>query len=161
MRHSTDAHAEQLLLLANELASVGTPPFAAMVVYRQDVVAKGLNGVVEASDPAAHAEVLVIREACKVLDRLDLAQCEILTSVEPSLMCTGALLWTRPDAVRFGAAREEVREFGFHDGTDPNIGRQLLRRAGVATSRIEDADFLHPFSVWKNHPARRTYADSV
>ena len=68
-------------------------------------------------------------------------------------------MWTRPNGVAFGAVREEIKSFGFDDGADPSIGRDLLRVAGVEVRRIEGYDFVRPFQLWNQHPARRSYFD--
>src|ERR1700683_5207997 len=78
-------------------------PFGAIVVKDGRIIATGTNLVTFSNDPTAHAEVIAIREACRVLGAFQLAGCEIYTSCEPCPMCLGAIYWARPDRVYFAA----------------------------------------------------------
>src|SRR5262245_57187510 len=68
-------------------------PFAALVVKEGKIIATGTNLVTTTFDPTAHAEVVAIREACRVLSQFQLTRCEIYTSCEPCPMCMGAIYW--------------------------------------------------------------------
>ena len=80
-------------------------PFGAVVVREGRVVARAWNRVIRDQDPTAHAEVNAIREACRVLERFHLEDCELYTSCEPCPMCLGAIAWSRIPRVIFGASR--------------------------------------------------------
>jgi guanine deaminase len=90
-------------------------PFGAIVVKDGRVIARGANRVTSSNDPTAHAEVVAIREACRVLGTFQLTGCTIYASCEPCPMCLGALFWARPDAVYFANTQSEAAEFGFDD----------------------------------------------
>src|SRR6267143_1099675 len=76
-------------------------PFAALVVK------DGIVIVTRANDPTAHAEIVAIREACRVLGDFQLSGCEVYTSCEPCPMCLGAIYWARPERVFFAATHRE------------------------------------------------------
>ena len=76
-------------------------PFAALVVKDGVAIATGTNQVTRANDPTAHAEIVAIREACRLLGDFQLTGCEIYSSCEPCPMCLGAIYWARPAAVYF------------------------------------------------------------
>jgi tRNA(Arg) A34 adenosine deaminase TadA len=90
-------------------------PFGAVIVKDGHIVAKGHNQVTSSNDPTAHAEVVVIREACKTLNTFQLNGCELYTSCEPCPMCLGAIYWSRLDRVYFGNTKVDAAEIGFDD----------------------------------------------
>lgn len=90
-------------------------PFGAVVVYNGTIVASVGNCVTSTNDPTAHAEVVAIREACKVLETFDLSGCEIYASCEPCPMCLGAIMWARIDKLYYAADRNDASRAGFDD----------------------------------------------
>ena len=90
-------------------------PFAAVVVRNGELIAEGTNRVLEDKDPTAHAEVVAIRNACKVLGDFQLDDCILISSCEPCPMCLGAIFWARPKIVYFCNDRIEAAEIGFDD----------------------------------------------
>ena len=65
-------------------------PFGAVIVKGGQIIAQGTNRVTFTNDPTAHAEVVAIREACRVLGDFQLAGCDLYTTCEPCPMCLGA-----------------------------------------------------------------------
>lgn len=90
-------------------------PFGAVVVKEGKIIARGHNKVVSSHDPTAHAEIVAIREAAKVLMRFDLSDCELYTTCEPCPMCYSAIHWARIGRVIYGATRSDAAEIGFDD----------------------------------------------
>ncbi len=90
-------------------------PFGAIVVKNGEIIAEGFNKVTSSNDPTAHAEVVAIREACKMLNSFQLEDCIIYTSCEPCPMCLGAIYWARPKAVYYACTKEDAAEIGFDD----------------------------------------------
>src|SRR5829696_10100751 len=86
---------------------VGEVPVGAVIVRDapggRQVVATGYNRPVTASDPTAHAEIVALRHAAKLLGNYRLPECEIFVSLEPCAMCAMALLHARVKRVVFGA----------------------------------------------------------
>jgi guanine deaminase len=99
-------------------------PFAAVVVKNGRIIAEGTNRVTSANDPTAHAEIVAIREACRVVGSFQLSDCEIYTSCEPCPMCVGAIYWARPAKVYFANTAEDAAAIGFDDAL---ISSELLR----------------------------------
>ena len=69
----------------------GGGPFAAVIVKDGRIVAEGVNRVTTTNDPTAHAEVVAIREACRMLGVFQLTDCDLYTTCEPCPMCLGAI----------------------------------------------------------------------
>lgn len=81
----------------------GDVPVGAVVVLGGDVVAEGRNCRVAESDPLGHAELVALRRAASALDTWRLDGCTLYVTLEPCLMCAGALLQTRVGELVFGA----------------------------------------------------------
>jgi len=90
-------------------------PFAALVVKDGIVIASGANQVTRSNDPTAHAEIVAIREACRVLGDFQLTGCDVYTSCEPCPMCLGAIYWARPANVFYAASHDDAANAGFDD----------------------------------------------
>lgn len=90
-------------------------PFGCVVVKNGEIIASAYNEVIMNNDPTAHAEIVAIRRACEKLNSYQLDGCEIYSSCEPCPMCLGAIYWSRPDKVYFGATREDAAKAGFDD----------------------------------------------
>lgn len=81
----------------------GEVPVGAIVVRDGEVLARAGNRVVELRDPTAHAEILVLREAAKLLDRPRLDGCDLWVSLEPCPMCAAAIALSHIRRLHFGA----------------------------------------------------------
>ena len=110
---------EELMRRAIELSenSVrnGGGPFGAVIAKDGAIIAEGSNKVTINNDPTAHAEVCAIRNACKILNTFELANCVIYTSCEPCPMCLGAIYWARLSKIFYANDRKDAAEIGFDD----------------------------------------------
>src|SRR5260370_26320304 len=89
-------------------------PFAALVVRDGIVIATGANQVTRTNDPTAHAEIVAIREACRVLGDFQLSGCDLYSSCEPCPMCLGAIYWARPARIFYAAKATDAAGPAFH-----------------------------------------------
>ena len=100
-----DAHWMALALeQARKAAAAGEVPVGAVVVKDGQIIATGRNAPIASHDPTAHAEVVALREAARVLGNYRLEGCTLYVTLEPCAMCSGAMLHARVDRVVFGAA---------------------------------------------------------
>ena len=99
---------ESFMLEALEQAKLalaaGEVPIGAVAVAGGRIVARAFNQPIGASDPTAHAEVLVLREAARAAGNYRLADVTVYVTVEPCLMCVGALVHARVRELVYGAA---------------------------------------------------------
>jgi len=97
--------AMQLALTQARLAAVADEvPVGAVVLRAGQVIAVGSNAPIGQHDPSAHAEMVALRAAAKVLGNYRLVDCELFVTLEPCAMCVGAMLHARLQRVVFGAA---------------------------------------------------------
>ncbi|MDD5292219.1 MAG: tRNA adenosine(34) deaminase TadA [Candidatus Omnitrophica bacterium] len=78
-------------------------PVGAVVVHKNRVIARAHNQVEMLKDPTAHAEMLVLTEACSFLGNKWLLDCSIYVTIEPCSMCAGALVLSRLKKIVYGA----------------------------------------------------------
>ena len=90
------AEAEKALL-------AGEVPVGAVVVRGDEVIASAHNGPVGLKDPSAHAEILALRRAAEAVGNYRLAETTLYVTIEPCLMCAGALIHARVSRLVFGA----------------------------------------------------------
>ncbi len=92
---------------AQAAAARGEVPVGAVVALDGATVAAAGNRTREMRDPTAHAEMLAIRQACEVLSRERLTECDLYVTLEPCTMCAGAISFARLRRLYFGAADEK------------------------------------------------------
>lgn len=94
---------EQALILAEKAGRQGEVPVGAILVKNGINVASSGNAVLKQCDPTAHAEILVLREACMQSRDCHLHNTTLYTTLEPCLMCLGAIMNAQVGRVVFGA----------------------------------------------------------
>ncbi len=101
---------EQALELAQRAAEAGEIPVGAVIVCRQRVIGKGYNQTQQLNDVTAHAEMMALTAASQYLGAKYLTDCTLYVTLEPCVMCAGAIFWGQVGEVVFGA-RDERRGF--------------------------------------------------
>ncbi len=92
------------LAQAREAQALGEVPIGAVVVRQDEVVAAAHNLRETWADPTAHAEVLALRAASRRLGTWRLAECDLYVTLEPCLMCAGAMMLARVRRLVYGAS---------------------------------------------------------
>ncbi len=87
-------------------------PFGAVLVLDGKPIAEGWNSVFASKDPTAHAEIMAIRRACKVLGVADLSGATLYASGEPCPMCLGAMYLARVARCFYATTRAEATRIG-------------------------------------------------
>ena len=99
---------ESLMRLALEEAArarqANEVPVGAVVVLGGEIVGRGFNQPIAASDPTAHAEIVALRDAARRLGNYRLSGATLCVTIEPCLMCVGALVHARIGTLVYGAA---------------------------------------------------------
>ena len=92
---------------AEAAAREGEVPVGAVLVRGEEVLARDHNRTIALCDPTAHAEILVLRQAARVVGNRRLLGCDLYVTVEPCVMCAGAIVQARIRRLIFGARDEK------------------------------------------------------
>ena len=152
-----DRFMSKAIELSIENVTRGRGPFAALVVRQGEIVASGVNQVTASNDPTAHAEIVAIREACRLLNAFQLEGCDIYTTCEPCPMCLGAIYWARPARVFYANTRQDAKSIGFDDEF---IYEQVALPAGersIPFIALMREEALEAFRLWQGKIDRIPY----
>ncbi|MCF6202540.1 MAG: tRNA adenosine(34) deaminase TadA [Methylococcaceae bacterium] len=116
--------------LAQRAEDQGEVPVGAVLIKEENCIAEGWNTPIQKHDPTAHAEIMTIRQAGKVLNNYRLTKTTLYVTLEPCVMCMGAISHARIERLVFGAF-------------DPNRG------AVCNTLQLSDAPFLNHRIEWQ------------
>src|SRR5438876_793314 len=98
----------EALRLAERAYEAGEVPVGAVVVADGTILGRGFNQPIASHDPTAHAEIVALRDAAARAGTYRLSGARLYVTVEPCLMCVGALVHARIDTVIFGAAEPKA-----------------------------------------------------
>ena len=136
---------EEALRCAQRALEAGEVPVGAVVVCNGQVVGRGWNRNITALDPTAHAEVMALREAGTAVGNHRLEDCDLFVTIEPCVMCSGALVHARIRRLVYGAedrkagAVRSVMQVLNH----PQLNHKIEVRGGVLAGR--SAEVLQSF----------------
>lgn len=102
-----EQYMQQALQEAHKALSAGEVPIGAVIVCRGQIIARGYNLTERLHDVTAHAEMQAITAATEYLGGKYLTDCTLYVTVEPCIMCAGALGWCQIPRVVYGAADEK------------------------------------------------------
>lgn len=93
----------EAILLARKAGEIGEVPVGAILVVDEKMVSGAHNYTIKHTDPTAHAEILVLRDAAKILGNYRMVDATLYVTLEPCAMCAGAIVQARLKRVVFGA----------------------------------------------------------
>jgi tRNA(adenine34) deaminase len=88
---------------ARKALKINEVPIGCVIVKNGRVIGRGHNRTIRANDPTAHAEIIAIRKAARATGNYRLTNCDLYVTIEPCVMCAGAIIWARLRRVVFGA----------------------------------------------------------
>lgn len=94
---------QHALELAKRAESEGEVPVGAIVVLNEEVIGEGWNRPIIDNDPTAHAEIMALRSAANKINNYRLLNTTLYVTLEPCIMCTGAIIHSRVKRVVYGA----------------------------------------------------------
>ncbi len=157
MKTATDFMQLAINLALDNVRTQQGGPFGAVVVREGEVIAQGVNRVVNNNDPTAHAEIMAIRAACQQLGHFQLTDCELYTSCEPCPMCLGAIYWARPARVFYAATRIDAAAIQFDDAF---IYQELAcspHHRSIPCQQLLREEALKVFEAWQACNAKTRY----
>lgn len=132
-------------------------PFGAVVVKDGKIIGRGWNQVTRSNDPTAHAEIVAIRESCRVLNTFQLEGCDLYVNCEPCPMCLGAIYWARIGCLFFAATRRDAADAGFDDEM---VYREIPLAPSdrkLPTIQLLRESALPAFNEWRSKPDKIPY----
>ena len=109
----TDAdYMRHALELASMALDAGEVPVGAVVVKNGEIIGRGFNAPISRHDPSAHAETMALRDAAQRLGNYRLVGCELFVTLEPCLMCAGAIMHARIARAVYGASDSKTGACG-------------------------------------------------
>jgi tRNA(adenine34) deaminase len=121
---------------AEEARAAGEVPVGAVLVRGDEVIASGFNHPIGAHDPSAHAEMAALRAGAEALGNYRLPGCELYVTLEPCLMCAGAIMHARIARVVFGAHDPKTGACG--SVVDAFANEQLNHHTSVSGGVLAD-----------------------
>ncbi|MFZ1749513.1 MAG: nucleoside deaminase [Saprospiraceae bacterium] len=104
---SDDYFMGQAIKEAEKAAASGEVPVGAVIVCQQQIIARAHNQTQLLNDVTAHAEIIAITAASSYLGSKYLNGCTLFVTLEPCIMCAGALYWSKIDKLVYGASDEK------------------------------------------------------
>ncbi len=131
--------------LASRAGARGEVPVGAIVVHDGRIIGRGFNLRETDGDPTAHAEVVAVRAAANHLGHWRLIDCTLYVTLEPCLMCSGALVNARVGRLVYGCADPKAGavESLYEVPTDPRLNHRMPVTAGLRA--VECATLLRGF----------------
>ena len=142
------------LELAQQAAGLGEVPVGAVVVKDGEVIGRGFNRPIGSHDPSAHAEMVALREASQRLGNYRLTDCDLYVTLEPCVMCSGAIFHARIRNVVFGATDPKTGVAGsvMNLYESKSLNHHTAIRGGVMAQ--ESATLLQSFFAARRKSSR-------
>ena len=124
---------QRALELANLAEQLGEVPVGAIVVKDDQIIGEGHNAPISQNDPTGHAEIVALRQAAQNLGNYRLLNCSLYVTVEPCLMCVGAMVHARIKELVYGAPEPKTGAVtsAFEALNSPKHNHQILVRHGI------------------------------
>jgi len=123
------------LQLAKQSASKDEIPVGAIIVSQHKIIGKSGNQTQELKDATAHAEMLAITSASHFLGSRYLQKCTLYVTLEPCVMCAGAIFWSQIDKIVFGA-KDEKR--GYSAYSNKIFPKRVTITGGILEQECQD-----------------------
>ena len=126
----------------------GTGPFGAVIVKDNKIISEGFNIVTSSNDPTSHAEIVAIRNACKILNNFSLRDCDLYTTCEPCPMCLSAIYWARIDKVYYANTRRDAQKIDFSDEMIYEELNKNIKDRKISMRQMMREEALKAFDLW-------------
>ena len=134
--------------LSIESVKSGTGPFGALIVKDNKIISEGYNKVTSANDPTSHAEIVAIRNACKILNNFSLKGCNLYTTCEPCPMCLSAIYWSRINKIYYANTRSDAQKIDFSDALIYEELNKTIKERKIPMHQMMREEALKAFEMW-------------
>ena len=129
--NKNEIYMKQALAEAYKAFDEGEVPVGAVIVYKDQIIARAHNQIKMLKDPTAHAEMIAITQAAAYLQNERLNECDIYATIEPCSMCVGAMILGRFKTIIYGANDPKTGACGSAiDLTKPGLLNHTIEVAG-------------------------------
>ena len=132
-------------------------PFGCVIVKNNKIIAEGYNQVTANNDPTAHAEIVAIRNACKILNDFFLKGCDLYTSCEPCPMCLSEIYWSHVDNIYYANTRMDAKDIDFDDSLIYSEIRKEIDERKIKMTQINRDEALEAFKIWQTKEDKIKY----
>ncbi|MCB9497955.1 MAG: nucleoside deaminase [Erysipelotrichaceae bacterium] len=122
---------------ADKALAIDEVPIGCVIVKDDHIISRGFNRRETTNDPTAHAEIIAIRKASQKLKNWRLEDCELFVTIEPCIMCSGAIIQSRISRVYFGAC--DIKGGGLGTSIDV-LKAQNINHHPLVTGQILEKD---------------------
>ncbi|MGP1931209.1 MAG: tRNA adenosine(34) deaminase TadA [Arsenophonus sp. ET-YP4-MAG3] len=124
---------KKAIFLAQNAKEKGEIPVSAILVHKDKLISEGLNHLILNHDPCAHAEILALREGGKYFKNYRLLNTTLYVTLEPCIMCAGAMIHARISRLVYGAYDKKTGAAGsiINIFNYPNINHRILVFGGI------------------------------
>lgn len=133
------------LQVGADAASLGEVPVGAVIVSGDDLLAEGANNPISGCDPTGHAEMIALRAAARKMENYRLPGTTLYVTLEPCIMCMGAMIHSRIDRLVYGATDPKTGAATslYQIGTDTRLNHTLTVEGGLLEDKC--AELLKSF----------------
>ena len=134
-----EKYMQEALIEANKAYIENEVPIGAVIVHNDQIIARSHNTKEKNNNPLCHAEIIAIDQACKQVGDWRLDECDLYVTVEPCLMCCGAILHSRLRKVIYGTSNSK---FGYVESlsqtlTDPRNNHIVEIEGGICAEECQ------------------------
>jgi tRNA(adenine34) deaminase len=146
---------QQALAEARQSAASGEVPIGAVLVRDGKILARAGNRTIRDCDPTAHAEIVALREAARIVGNYRLADTTLYVTIEPCSMCAGAMIQARVPRLVYGAAepRGGAVQSCFEVLSHPDLNHRVQVASGILAS--DCSDVIQSFFAARREQARQ------
>ena len=147
---------QQALACARQSVAEGEVPVGAVLVINNQIIAKAYNQTITQCDPTAHAEILVLRQAAELTHNHRLLEATLYSTLEPCLMCVGALIQARIKRLVFAAYD---KKFGALGGVSNILQTKAINHYFSVSDGVladESAEILKAFFLQRRCKSNRS-----
>ena len=139
---------ERAIELSIKSVNSGTGPFGAVVVKNNKIISEGFNTVTLTNDPTSHAEIVAIRNACKVLNNFSLEGYDLYTTCEPCPMCLSAIYWARIKKIYYANTRSDAKKIDFSDSMIYEELNKTIKDRKIPMHQMMREEAIKAFELW-------------